>query len=119
MGTVISLPLSGFLADFLGWEWVFYVQGGLSMIWCILWIFLVYDSPEDHPRISQHESELFNQGLKNGAREGHKVSYYSLCFPCYLINVFCTLMIAGVTSSLEGPSCVSPVLGYCSSPHLQ
>lgn len=59
MGTVISLPFSGILADTLGWESVFYVQGGLSIIWCFLWVIFVYDTPEDHPRIHPDELELF------------------------------------------------------------
>ena len=59
MGTVISLPMSGYLASSLGWQSVFYVQGGLSVIWCILWIFMVYDSPQQHPRIDASELNLF------------------------------------------------------------
>ncbi|EFX81022.1 hypothetical protein DAPPUDRAFT_211483 [Daphnia pulex] len=59
LGTVISLPFSGILAASWGWESVFYVQGGLAMIWCVLWIIFVFDSPEDHPRIHPAELELF------------------------------------------------------------
>lgn len=60
LGTVIALPFSGFLANASGWESVFYIQGGLAIIWCILWIFLVYDSPQTHPRIDPIELDLFN-----------------------------------------------------------
>lgn len=61
IGALISLLLSGVLADSLGWQFVFYVQGGLSIIWCVLWIFLVFDKPENHPRITFHELELFER----------------------------------------------------------
>lgn len=63
VGTVIALPFSGILAESLGWESVFYVQGGLSTIWCVLWIFLVYDSPQQHPRIHPLELEMFEKTM--------------------------------------------------------
>ena len=63
MGMVISLPMSGFLSSTLGWQFIFYVQGGLSTIWCILWIFLVYDSPQAHPRIDANELNLFESSM--------------------------------------------------------
>lgn len=63
LGTVIALPFSGLLAGTLGWESVFYVQGGLGIIWCVVWIFLVYDSPLNHPRIHPNELELFASAM--------------------------------------------------------
>nr|CAG4648619.1 EOG090X04X8 [Polyphemus pediculus] len=70
LGTVISLPFSGILADLFGWESVFYVQGGLAFIWCILWIFFAYDSPQQHPRIDPAELELFESSMDRGGH-GH------------------------------------------------
>ena len=46
MGTVISLPISGVLCDYLGWESVFYVFGCLGLVWFICWTIFVYDNPE-------------------------------------------------------------------------
>uniref|UniRef100_A0A1A9WA66 Major facilitator superfamily (MFS) profile domain-containing protein n=1 Tax=Glossina brevipalpis TaxID=37001 RepID=A0A1A9WA66_9MUSC len=58
IGTVISLPLSGWLCSlkFLGgWPLSFYLFGALGLIWFIFWMFLVYDKPSMHPRISSKE----------------------------------------------------------------
>lgn len=75
LGTVISLPFSGILAASLGWESVFYVQGGLAMIWCLLWLVFVYDSPQDHPRIHPAELALFESSMQGGGGgHGHSVS---------------------------------------------
>lgn len=75
LGTVISLPFSGILAAAFGWEAVFYVQGGLAMIWCLLWLIFVYDSPQDHPRIHPVELELFESSMQGGGGgHGHSVS---------------------------------------------
>lgn len=69
LGTVIALPFSGILAEKLGWESVFYVQGGLGAIWCVLWIFLVFDTPQDHPRIHPAERQLLEKCMENGGQK--------------------------------------------------
>ena len=69
LGTLIALPLSGFLADNLGWEGVFYVQGGLALVWCLLWSFLVYDSPQNHPRIGVKELKLFELTMASSTNQ--------------------------------------------------
>lgn len=63
LGTLVTMPFSGLLAATLGWESVFYVQGALSMIWYILWLFFVYDSPTQHPRISKTERQMIETSM--------------------------------------------------------
>ncbi|XP_059350859.1 putative inorganic phosphate cotransporter [Daphnia carinata] len=72
LGTVLSLPFSGMLAAVSGWESVFYVQGGLAMIWCVLWLIFVYDSPQDHPRIHPEELELFRACSRGHGDQGNE-----------------------------------------------
>lgn len=45
MGTVISLPLTGYICDTLGWEAAFYIFGALGIVWFFFWVLLVYDTP--------------------------------------------------------------------------
>ena len=71
MGTVISIPTAGIIAGLIGWESVFYLHGGLALIWCVLWIFLVTDSPETHTLISQGEKDLILNSINAGS--GNKV----------------------------------------------
>ena len=54
-GTIISLPISGLIAAKIDWESVFYFFGALGFIWFFFWLFLVFDSPQTHPRISMEE----------------------------------------------------------------
>ncbi|XP_015838353.2 putative inorganic phosphate cotransporter [Tribolium castaneum] len=57
-GTVISLPLSGWLCSLEldgGWPLCFYLFGFLGIIWFVFWCFLIYDSPSSHPRINPQE----------------------------------------------------------------
>ncbi|KAG5895829.1 hypothetical protein JTB14_038260 [Gonioctena quinquepunctata] len=55
VGAAITYPLCGFIIGRWGWEMVFYVCGSLGAMWFTAWWCLVYDSPRDHPRISEAE----------------------------------------------------------------
>uniref|UniRef100_A0A1I8P2I3 Major facilitator superfamily (MFS) profile domain-containing protein n=1 Tax=Stomoxys calcitrans TaxID=35570 RepID=A0A1I8P2I3_STOCA len=64
IGTVISMPLAGWLCslEFLGgWPLAFYVFGILGIIWFVFWMYLVYDKPSVHPRISAKEREYIER----------------------------------------------------------
>lgn len=65
LGTVISLPLSGEICFYLDWTYVFYVFGAVGLVWFVLWTFLVFDSPNTHPRISERERLYITSSLKN------------------------------------------------------
>jgi MFS transporter, ACS family, solute carrier family 17 (sodium-dependent inorganic phosphate cotransporter), other len=54
-GTVISMPLSGILANTLGWESIFYIFGAIGCIWFIAWTIIVRRSPQEDPLISEEE----------------------------------------------------------------
>lgn len=54
---MVALPLCGWVLTSWGWEAVFYVSGALTVIWTVAWWVLVFDSPEQHPRISDKERE--------------------------------------------------------------
>ena len=47
------------------------------MAWFVAWMFLVFDTPENHPRISGSEKTYIQQSLKGatGAQKDVKVRY--------------------------------------------
>lgn len=63
LGTVLSMLLAGILAGNYGWESVFYAMGLASAIWIFLWMWLVADSPNKQPLISQEERSYINASL--------------------------------------------------------
>ncbi|XP_053986969.1 putative inorganic phosphate cotransporter isoform X1 [Hylaeus volcanicus] len=63
LGAAITMPICGFLIASLGWESVFYVTGVIGLAWSAAWIFLVFDSPAQHPRISDKERRYIEQAL--------------------------------------------------------
>lgn len=65
-GTVISLPLSGYLCDLEymgGWPLAFYIFGVLGLVWFVFWLWLVYDTPATHPRISRTERAFIERAV--------------------------------------------------------
>ncbi|XP_015792496.1 putative inorganic phosphate cotransporter isoform X2 [Tetranychus urticae] len=55
IGTVITMVATGYLVGFAGWPSAFYVFGVIGLIWVVLWILVVYESPLTHPFISEEE----------------------------------------------------------------
>lgn len=60
--------LAGVLAAALGWASVFYVMGGLSLVWCLLWACLVADSPAQQQQrlITRREREYIQEAIHPG-----------------------------------------------------
>ncbi|XP_076634993.1 major facilitator superfamily transporter 10 [Colletes latitarsis] len=57
-GTVISLPVSGWLCSFElwdGWPLAFYLFGSLGIVWYAFWLIFVFDTPAQHPKIDPLE----------------------------------------------------------------
>ncbi|KAG7159931.1 inorganic phosphate cotransporter-like 6 [Homarus americanus] len=78
-GTVISLPISGLLcqSSFLGgWPAVFYVFGVCGLLWFIVWMLLVHNTPESHPRISLDE-KIYIQTTLNQSPSNTKSGFIS------------------------------------------
>lgn len=72
-GTVLVLAISGVLADTpMGWPSIYYVTGGVTVIWSIFWIILGCNSPHESSRISEEEKAYIESGL--GASEGRKLA---------------------------------------------
>lgn len=72
LGTVVMLAVSGLIAASpLGWPGIFYISGGLTGIWCVLWAWLGCDSPAVSKGISQQERE-FIESAKGVSTSGEK-----------------------------------------------
>jgi MFS transporter, ACS family, solute carrier family 17 (sodium-dependent inorganic phosphate cotransporter), other len=66
-GTVVSLSLSGILAQVFGWESVFYVYGVVGCIWYVLWLAIVRASPDHDRFISDEEKQYIKASLRTSA----------------------------------------------------
>ncbi|XP_078491658.1 sialin-like [Ciona intestinalis] len=73
-GTCVTLPLAGVIADEAGWEAVFYVTGSVALLWSLVWLGIIHNSPSEHPRISEQEKTYINNsiGVDTYKQEGVK-----------------------------------------------
>ncbi|XP_078045525.1 putative inorganic phosphate cotransporter [Augochlora pura] len=67
LGAAITMPICGFLIASFGWESVFYVTGVIGLIWSVAWFLLVFDSPAQHPRISDEERRYIEDAIGSSA----------------------------------------------------
>ena len=88
---MLALPVSGFLADEIGWESVFYFFGALAAIWFIFWTICCFDSPRAHMRISLEEQTFIEANIKS-RNEGSNLPFPPLLeifkSPAFLCLIF-------------------------------
>lgn len=66
MGNVIGNAASGIIIHSTkSWESVFYVFGGLGVVWFAFWVVLCYSEPNTHPFISDEEKKFLEKELKD------------------------------------------------------
>ncbi|XP_076050338.1 putative inorganic phosphate cotransporter [Oratosquilla oratoria] len=62
-GTIVAFPLAATIINAFGWETVFYVQGAMTLLWCLSWFFIVADSPNTFRWITEDEKNYINESL--------------------------------------------------------
>jgi len=78
LGTVISMLLSAVISENLGWEWVFYIFGSVGCAWFLFYVFLVYESPAEHPRISEDERAYISKALGHVENKASKIPWLAI-----------------------------------------
>ncbi|XP_042236807.1 putative inorganic phosphate cotransporter isoform X2 [Homarus americanus] len=66
LGTIITMPLCGMIIAEVGWPAVFYVTGGVSLVWVVVWALFMHDSPDQHPKISLEERSYILHAIQEG-----------------------------------------------------
>nr|XP_050847741.1 sialin-like isoform X2 [Vespula vulgaris] len=56
-GTIFTYPLVAAIAQYLNWESAWYIPSLLMFLWIFFWILLAFDSPAEHPGITQEEKD--------------------------------------------------------------
>ncbi|XP_073845391.1 sialin-like [Musca autumnalis] len=63
VGVAVFYPLFGYIMHWSSWMWVYHFCGIVGTVWWLGWLFLVYDSPAQHPRISEAELRYIEKSL--------------------------------------------------------
>lgn len=66
LGTAVAMPLASAIINSLGWEAVFYINGSFAVVWFILWVLLVYNTPEEHVFITEEERSYITNAIGTG-----------------------------------------------------
>jgi ACS family hexuronate transporter-like MFS transporter len=61
LGALLAPPVVIFLSLRFGWQSAFMVTGAFGFVWAALW-YALYRSPNEHPRITEHERTLIETG---------------------------------------------------------
>ncbi|XP_058793473.1 sialin-like isoform X2 [Phymastichus coffea] len=71
IGTIFATMVSGWILQYssIGWPLVFYVMGVIGAIWFLIWLILCYNSPQDHPFITQEEVDYLKERMNEHTHE--------------------------------------------------
>ncbi len=62
-GAVLGMPISGVLADYVGWYMPYYFYGCCGVVWYMFWLWLAFEKPSKHPSISPREQYYVEQSI--------------------------------------------------------
>ncbi|XP_043271950.1 sialin [Venturia canescens] len=117
-GTVISLPVSGWLCSLElwgGWPLAFYLFGTLGIVWYVFWLFLIYDTPAQHPWIDPDERAYIEACVEPKDEEDPGVPWLSVftSLPMWAIAITqCGQSWAFYTLLTELPTYMDKILHY-------
>lgn len=116
-GIGLTYPLCGFIIKHYGWRPIFYTTGTLGMLWCIMWYFLAYNTPNEHPRISPQELEYIELNVSREIKEhqGMKIPWRNIftSMPAWAIGVTTFGRIwVHYTFIMQGPSFMKNILNF-------
>lgn len=78
VGIALFYPFFGYIISIICWEWVFYLSAVFGGIWYVGWLYLVYDTPAQHPRIAADERIYIETSLGNTVHSDKTVGFYQI-----------------------------------------
>lgn len=92
LGNAVTPPIVALLITWFSWRASFWILGGLSGIWMVVWLIYFRDDPRSHPQITQPELDRLHEGGRHaGTRVGivpwghliRRMAPTSLVYFCY------------------------------------
>uniref|UniRef100_A0A1B0DEL4 Major facilitator superfamily (MFS) profile domain-containing protein n=1 Tax=Phlebotomus papatasi TaxID=29031 RepID=A0A1B0DEL4_PHLPP len=71
IGIGLTYPLCGWIIANWGWPKVFYTTGSIGVAWCLIWWYLAFNRPHEHPRITRAEREMIEEAVAEDIRGGY------------------------------------------------
>ncbi|KAL7294275.1 hypothetical protein TKK_0012290 [Trichogramma kaykai] len=67
LGAVFATAVSGLILKHMEWPIVFYFFGGIGAVWWVIWCLVCYNTPREHPFITEEEAKYLHQELSEHA----------------------------------------------------
>ena len=77
-GIIITMPLSGYLIDLIGWQGMFYAFGGGCCLWIPVWFWFAKDSPEKMTRINPKELAYLKATVNSAKNSDKKTPWVNI-----------------------------------------
>ncbi|KAK7099292.1 hypothetical protein V1264_003450 [Littorina saxatilis] len=112
LGPCVGFPVAGLITGYLGWEYIYYLNGGVGVAYVLLWTWLSEEKPAHHKKISQDELFFIEdlQGSEKFDYEGIRIPWsdiltslpvMSLCLCNFARNWVFILMLTNEPSYLD------------------
>ncbi|CAK8695861.1 unnamed protein product [Clavelina lepadiformis] len=63
MGYFVVYPVVGGIVSSLGWEASFYITGAIGILFSVVWLSIIHNTPAEHSRISRQEKDYIEQSI--------------------------------------------------------
>jgi len=94
LGTLFALAITGPVISVYGWPSIFYLFGGLGIIFAVFWVWLIHESPDEHPTISEHERQYIKEGQEDPIEAEETIPWKSIFSKppvwALIVNHFCS-----------------------------
>jgi len=78
IGMVIAMSTCGILAQSFGWESIFYVFGGLGIVWWFFWAAIVRDCPDNDRHITEEEKHFIKASMQHSESQKHNIPWLAI-----------------------------------------
>ncbi|XP_041366038.1 vesicular glutamate transporter 2-like isoform X3 [Gigantopelta aegis] len=77
-GAVLGFPAAGLITHFIGWQYIFYLNGGIGIVWVLLWLCFASEKPSHHKLISDNELGHLQKSQGDGVLDYENGIYSSI-----------------------------------------
>jgi ACS family glucarate transporter-like MFS transporter len=101
LGQTIAYPLTTWLVLTLSWQWTFYLNALLGLVWVLAWVLFAADDPAKHPKVSEAElkdivenraGSLSASGSPWSVLRSPQVLFLSLSYLCLVYGVWMIIL---------------------------
>lgn len=87
LGTVLTWPFVAYLMTEFGWVYTFYIPATIVLAVTIVWFYIVYNSPIEHPRISEQELKFIEAAQGNTVSRSQVILFHQCKVNCIQLTL--------------------------------